>query len=1001
MKKIDFIKLIMLSIFVLIGTLQISAQSNMRLEGELQTPSADSWKMVKNGEVGANLYTGTVNLSIPFYTYKDKDFEIPIVFNYASNGLMPNLKAGVLGPDWTLNVGGTITVDVKGIPDYTNDQYGDQGFFQLSKQNTNQFSNPGIWRVVNPADVSVSSGMFPPFLIFCPDNSITSSTVKYDAEPDIYHFNFMGYSGTFHRGFNNVTYIYNTNTNNKDFKVVFDDNFTYINITTSDGYKYIFSTYATNSDLIFEPIVSDLKRRVAWKLSKIVAPNGRKVTFNYDSYFSTTCTPASFDITGTLFNCPPPDLNLQNNPVQEAGKQWEHAIVESEKYNLMISSIQIENGPTINFSYNELSESNSDAFNPNVNPNIIQHKTCFRLTGINVISPESSTLKSCSLSYINNNSGAKINFLNGINISGEGQYTLSYYNWNSSTYSFPGNGTLSVDHWGYYNGKNNNNATGFPFLKLGYLTSNYDEVITSNYRNSDANYAKTGMLEKIIYPTGGYSVFDYESNDYSTVFKRISSNNFNHAGISESGLCGGLRLKSIYNYTALNQQADSRLFEYLEGTSSSGILLHFPRYNVKYNAITSVSPGGLAEINIDYYSSSVQSFSGAHIEYSKVTEKRSDNSKIEYTFTNSLTSNKYVDEIQISNIVNEPTIWYGNWNIDKSYICSVTAPVVSKEGERGKLIRKDIFKSYSDASPLYSEIYAYNTNKILATDNIPVYLVRKFGYTTVNVDNYKLLTKSIIENQSGYSITNDKKYSYNSKEQLIREAILDSKGDSLITKYTFVTDIPEYQITTGSVYRAMLDSNIISYPLKEEVYLKRGGGSEVLISGKKYTYVNPVTTNKAIVKISKIESYDKINDVWYTEIEYLSFDNKGNILESKDRNGIYTSYVWGYNGLYMVAKVENLDLNTLKNSSSTFSSISTSPLSGAISIAIQQSIRSQNPNAKFTFFDYIPFVGLTKIVDPSGKVTEYQYNANGKLKGVKDGSGKFHNEYFYSPDNKL
>jgi YD repeat-containing protein len=579
---------------------------------------------------------------------------------------------------------------------------------------------------------------------------------------------------------------------------------------------------------------------------------------------------------------------------------------------------------------------------------------------------------------------------------------MNYYNWNSSTYSFPGNGTLSVDHWGFYNGKNNNNSTGIPFLKLGYLTSNYDEVITSNYRNPDANYAKTGMLEKITYPTGGYSIFDYESNDYSTVFKRLSTNNFNHVSINETGSCGGLRIKSIYNYTALNQQSDYRLFEYLNGTNSSGILLHFPRYNVKYNAITSVSSGGLAEVNIDYYSSSIQSFNGTHIEYSKVTEKRSDNSKIEYTFSNSLTSEKYADVVEVSNIVNEPTIQYGVWNIDKSYICDVTAPVTSKQAERGRLLRKDIFKLNTDTNPLFSEINNYNTNKILAIDYLPVYLVRKFGYSKVNVDNYKLQSSSTIENQSGNNVTQEKKYSYNSKEQVIRVAISDSKGDSLITKYTYVTDLPSYQITSGSVYKAMLDSNVISYPLKEELYLKKPGYSEVLISGKKYTYINPVSSNKRIVKVSKVELYDKNNAAWYTDIEYTQFDSKGNILESRDKNGLFSCYVWGYNGLYLVAKVEGgLSLNNLKSAISGLSNISTSPLTGAMISGAQNTLKTSWPSVKMTVYEYIPFVGLSKIIDPSGKVTEYQYNASGKLKGIKDGNNQLHNEYFYSPDNKL
>lgn len=114
-------------------SVSIVAQSNFRYEAELITPSTDSWNMIKYGSVGASLYTGTANVSIPFYTYNDKDFTIPISFDYASNGHMPNKKAGILGPDWSLNVGGTISVEINGIPDYSVNINGNPGFFYLSK----------------------------------------------------------------------------------------------------------------------------------------------------------------------------------------------------------------------------------------------------------------------------------------------------------------------------------------------------------------------------------------------------------------------------------------------------------------------------------------------------------------------------------------------------------------------------------------------------------------------------------------------------------------------------------------------------------------------------------------------------------------------------------------------------------------------------------------------------------------------------------------------------
>lgn len=110
-----FQKTLLLLMAITVGALQINAQSNFKVGGEIQIPSTDSWNFIKFGEVGANIYSGTIGLSIPFYTYKDNDFEIPITFDYSSGGFMPNSKAGIMGPGWNLNAGGCITLEIKEI----------------------------------------------------------------------------------------------------------------------------------------------------------------------------------------------------------------------------------------------------------------------------------------------------------------------------------------------------------------------------------------------------------------------------------------------------------------------------------------------------------------------------------------------------------------------------------------------------------------------------------------------------------------------------------------------------------------------------------------------------------------------------------------------------------------------------------------------------------------------------------------------------------------------
>lgn len=97
--------------------LDISAAAQMSSSNEPPKPSADIWEFTRRGEISPSLYTGTLQLSIPVFTYKDNDFEIPISLNYSTTGCLPNDRAGNLGVDWILDAGGTITREIRGVPD--------------------------------------------------------------------------------------------------------------------------------------------------------------------------------------------------------------------------------------------------------------------------------------------------------------------------------------------------------------------------------------------------------------------------------------------------------------------------------------------------------------------------------------------------------------------------------------------------------------------------------------------------------------------------------------------------------------------------------------------------------------------------------------------------------------------------------------------------------------------------------------------------------------------
>ena len=112
------VKKLLLCIVALMQISVLGAQGTFQMFDKVQLPSVESENLEQIGKVNSNLHTGRVALNIPLYHYKDPDFDLPISLTYSSGGNRPNERSGILGPGWTLNAGGSINIDIKGIPDF-------------------------------------------------------------------------------------------------------------------------------------------------------------------------------------------------------------------------------------------------------------------------------------------------------------------------------------------------------------------------------------------------------------------------------------------------------------------------------------------------------------------------------------------------------------------------------------------------------------------------------------------------------------------------------------------------------------------------------------------------------------------------------------------------------------------------------------------------------------------------------------------------------------------
>jgi hypothetical protein len=1013
---------------ILIFVVPTTVNAQLQIGREPDVPSAQTWDFIKYGNAKANLHTGMINITIPFYTYKDNDFEIPISFDYASDGFKPNSLSGILGHDWVLNVGGCITREVRGIPDdvkehiripaYMMDEiwYSDnicKGFYYLHKSGISENDLDFNFTLNNKDDVIsyYSTG---------------NSPVYYDVEPDIFHFNFMGYSGSFYLWYKDKIKVYHANTYNGEFKITLTINEYYkyssFEITTGDGYRYVFgnSDYTGQGDYpgTMPNIGLDFNKKTdpfspsddssypvikTWKLIKIIAPNRRVAEFNYmtterlDKNGNRATDIKEYYPASTLHGYALYNEDGQDCSFPEQIKNI-NKIDSCSLYTDYLTSINIDGIPYINFFYKEIKgERVKYITNNSWDMRTKQIDSLYlKLDSIN------TPWTSCSFSYkyptFNNTNYPlnKIPFLDSIKISGEGSYVFEYYNREDK--QFPYMGTFSLDHWGYYNGNNESN----PPTDLSTIFTDdidtFDEKIKSEYaiiREPVPACAIMGTLGWIKYPAGGYSVLHYEPHKYSAAVRRVYAYNYEPTvlNVLPEKITGGLRIKKIDNYTDNNTIAESTSYIYeKEDGTESGTLIHFPRYGINYEASST------AGTKVYYHKSlmDIWSYDKSHIEYSRIIEKKADNSSIIYNYPDySSVPNKFAS----GSSVGIPTrICYNDNSISMAFyellfskrnmLINILTSDMSMFNERNRLIKKDIISDNGEL--LRSEKWRYNSS--IGLDSHRTYNIAGEDYIISNLEaSNSPLEQASVSNYfgNGDSINENTTYTYNSVGQTARISATDSKGNIKNVMYEYVTDLPN---PTG-ILDTMKQYNLIDYPLSEKVYL-----NGVLSEGKQYRYksvYNP-NLNQKIIVIAQIESYDKEKAVWETDTKYNHYDKYGNLLEIENRNGIKTCYLWGYGGRYLIAKISNCSLTQIKNING-FANIETTLIQGAINN--YESILREIQEAEITTFYYEKFSRLTKTIDTAGHITTYDYKneQHGKIGEMTNELGKF-TKYNYSTD---
>jgi len=492
-------KLIVFYLVLISFPVILKAQQNSYGTVTIASPTAAA--LGKYADIPVSYHTGIPQINIPLYTVKAGSLELPIGLSYHASGLKVMETASWVGAGWSLNAGGVITRTVMGLPDEKNTG---SGAVDIYGYYTDSGYNKYLYQ--NGAD----------------QDWLGFSAGRKDGEPDLFFFNFGGYSGKFffrddhtpilvpQQDIRIVPYFPNPGTTSiQGFTIITPDGNQYLfgntpNVTTTPPIE-ITNPYSIQYGYSSGTAIS------SWYLNKVIS---------YDGVFSInlTYTPESYGYY-TLSNNPMDPFSASNNVI-------ELGLTKNIISGVKLSQITFPNGK-IDFIPGQVrTDLSDDQHTPTDNTNT----SATSLGAINISNNDSSFCKKYifSYGYFMDNVTATPTMLNDYSVtlltdrsrlrldSVKEQTCDNLLQIPARRFTYfgemvPRRLTLALDHWGFFNGVTSNQTLIPTYTE----TTNGTVSNTITGANRDANWPamRGGSLNKMTYPTGGYSIFDFEPAD--------------------------------------------------------------------------------------------------------------------------------------------------------------------------------------------------------------------------------------------------------------------------------------------------------------------------------------------------------------------------------------------------------------------------------------------------------------------------------------------------------
>ncbi|MDN5217516.1 hypothetical protein QQ020_35920 [Fulvivirgaceae bacterium BMA12] len=481
-------------ILALLSVNTIAQDDNVYNDVTISSPTAAS--LGKYGDIPVNFHTGIPNISIPIYTVTEGPLQLPISLSYHASGMKVMETASWVGAGWSLNAGGVITRTVNGAPDerFTNN---------VSDQTHGHFSDHGY----NNYYYDINN--FPDWESFLAGTK--------DGEPDFFFFNFLGNSGKFYFDDDRTPVL----IPEQDIKIEVDYNETSnesissFTLTTPDGIKYYFGR--TDDALDTDPVEKTKPFTASagayfgnalssWYLHKITSADSLfEINLSYEAEDYSYWTISMFPV---LAGSNEDEFKIVKNIVE--GVRLSQITFSHGQVDFVADTLRLDLGGT---TADIAEDSNTQAKRLDAIKISDAGSYCKEFVFAYSYFEDNTSSLPPDLTVITINTDRKRLKLDSFQeqtcngLVSKPAHTFTYF-----SDFVPRRLTFAQDHWGFYNGATNNDG----------LIPTYFEVdmteVTGADREASWPEMRAGSLQRITYPTGGYSEFDFEAHNTWTVY---------------------------------------------------------------------------------------------------------------------------------------------------------------------------------------------------------------------------------------------------------------------------------------------------------------------------------------------------------------------------------------------------------------------------------------------------------------------------------------------------